>query len=167
MNADALELVEIIRKEVVVFESLLEKLTEERSALVSQDLEGLQGALSTQASLVERSRELETARVAASDKLAETLGATEDTVTLRQLIEKVQGPEAATLAEVREQLLALKDKIECVNQHNTLLVKQSMKYVDKNIQILTGEGPASGVYGQSGKVAPKSGSPRAVLNQVI
>ena len=66
--------------------------------------------------------------------------------------------------EIRGALIDLQIKIQKVNRQNTLLIKQSMKYVDKSLQILAGDGPETGVYAQSGKVS-KSG--RTVLNEVV
>ena len=56
------------------------------------------------------------------------------------------------------------EKIQTTNKQNSLLIKQSMKYLDKSLQILTGDGSETGVYAQTGKVS-KSG--RTVLNQVV
>ena len=66
---------------------------------------------------------------------------------------------------MRETLLGIHDRIQAANSQNALLIKQSMKYVDKTLHILTGDGPETGTYAQSGKVAKQNN--RAVLNRVI
>ena len=65
---------------------------------------------------------------------------------------------------MRETLIAMHEKIQTANRQNSLLIKQSMKYVDKSLRILTGDGPETGVYAQSGKVSKTS---RTVLNRVV
>jgi len=165
MKPKILELVEIIQLEVGAFEALLETLTREQVGLVTQDIGVVEEAVATQQTLVERARALEAARVKVVERLSEGQEIDPEAVTLRALIERVADPEAQQLREMREQLLALQEDIRRVNQHNSALVKQSMKYVDKSLQILTGSGPSTGVYGQSGKVDAKS-VPRTVMNQV-
>lgn len=165
MNADVLELVEIIQLEVGAFEALLETLTQEQVALVTQDLSGIEEAVTNQQTLVERARALESARIKVVERLKVSDDKAPESVTLRDLIERIESPQAQKLREMREQLLTIQEEIRRVNQHNSALVKQSMKYVDKSLQILTSAGPSPGVYGQSGKVATKS-VPRAVLNHV-
>ncbi len=160
-----LELVEIIQLEVGAFEALLKTLTQEQVALVKQNVHAIEEAVTTQQTLVERARALETARIQVIERLAGPTDTSPESVTLRQLIDRIEDPQAQKLRELREQLLTLQEDIRRVNQHNSALVKQSMKYVDKTLNILTGEGPATGVYGQSGKVASKSTS-RAVVNHV-
>lgn len=165
MNADVLELVEIVQLEIGAFEALLETLTQEQVALVTQDLSGVEEAVTNQQALVERARSLEAARINVVERLRTLDDGAPGTVTLKELIDRIENPQAQKLREMREQLLTLQAEIRRVNRHNSALVKQSMKYVDKTLQILTGAGRAPGVYGQSGKVASRSVT-RAVLNRV-
>ena len=71
------------------------------------------------------------------------------------------------LGEIRAELIDLQKKIQKVNRQNTLLIKQSMKYVDKTLQILSGSGNSGGVYEQSGKVENTPSPLTGIVDQVI
>ena len=101
-------------------------------------------------------------------RLGATLAEDADSLTLRRLIERVQGPHAERLKEMREMLIALQQKIQKVNRHNALLIKQSMRYVDRSLQILSGNGSASGgTYAGSGRMETSTKPVCGVLNRIV
>lgn len=159
------QLVEIVQKEVETFQALLDTMAREQQALVSQDVEAIEATVQAQRELAEQAGALERARTRIVNDLSHELGETGDDLTLKHLIERIQGPQSDRLSEMRETLIAIHERIQTANRHNALLIKQSMKYVDKSLQILTGEGPETGVYAQSGKVSKPNA--RGVLNRVV
>jgi len=168
LDALIMQLVDIIRREVDAFQSLLESLEHERDALVHHEIQALAAASAAQQALTAASAQLEAERVQVVKRLSAVLQEDADSLTLKRLIERVRGAHSDRLREMRETLIALQQKIRKANRHNAMLIKQSMKYVDKSLQILTGNGSASGgVYVQSGRLETSSSPMRGVLNQVI
>ncbi|MCZ6634537.1 MAG: flagellar export chaperone FlgN, partial [bacterium] len=99
---------------------------------------------------------------------AEILQESPDELSLLRLSEGGQEQVASKLQGFRETLVELQGQIRKANRENTLLIKQSLKYVDKSLQILGGSGPAAGVYESSGRVEnPTSSSLSGVVNQVV
>ena len=165
MDSTMLQLVEIVQKEVDTFQALLDSIENEQKALVTQDLTEIEKVVAAQQELAVIAAASERARAQLVTELSRDLGVTASDLTLKRLIDRIQGPHSQRLGEMRERVIAMHEKIQTANRQNALLIKQSMKYVDKSRQILTGDGPDTGVYAESGKVAKTEG--RAVLNQVV
>lgn len=168
MDALIMQLVDVIRREVDAFQSLLESLEHERDALVHHEVHALAEASAAQQALTAASAQLEAERVRIVKRLSAVLREDADSLTLKRLIERVGGAHSDRLREMRETLMDLQQKIQKANRHNALLIKQSMKYVDKSLQILTGNGSASGgVYVQSGRLETSPSPVRGMLNQIV
>ena len=164
VDSTMLQLVELVQKEVDTFRALLDSMEIEQKALISQDVPEIEKAIGLQRDLATNAGALERARVKLVGEISRELGETAKDLTLKRLIDRIEGPHSQQLSKMRETLLSMHEKIQTANKQNSLLIKQSMKYVDKSLQIMTGDGPATGVYAESGKVS-KSG--RTVLNQVV
>ena len=167
MDALIVRLIEVTQKEVVTFQRLLEALEREQQALMHQNTDALATAVREQQGLTEAAAGLEKDRVEIVDRLAVALQEDRDALTLKRLVERIQGPQAEQLGEIRGALIDLQIKIQKVNRQNTLLIKQSMKYVDKTLQILSGSGNSGGVYEQSGKVENTPSPLTGIVDQVV
>ena len=165
VDSTMLQLVEIVQKEVDTFQALLDLMVNEQKALVTQDITEIEKVVAGQRELAVNAAAFERARIQLVTELSQDLGVTASDLTLKRLIDRIQGPHSQRLGEMRETLIAMHEKIQTANRQNALLIKQSMKYIDKSRQILTGDGPDPGVYAESGKVTKTNG--RAVLNQVV
>ena len=164
MDSTMLQLVELVQKEVEMFQALLDLMESEQKALIVQDVAEIEKTVSSQREVAVNAVALERARTKLVAELSQELGETASELTLKSLIDRIEGEHSNHLGEMRETLIAMHEKIQNANKQNALLIKQSMKYVDKSLQILAGDGPETGVYAQSGKI-PKSG--RTVLNEVV
>ena len=164
VNSTMLQLVELVQKEVETFQALLESMESEQKALIAQDVAEIEKTVISQRELAVNAAALERARTKLVAELSQELGETASDFTLKRLIDRIEGEHSKHLGEMRETLIEMHEKIQHANKQNALLIKQSMKYVDKSLQILAGDGPETGVYAQSGKVS-KSG--RTVLNEVV
>lgn len=164
VDSTMLQLVELVQKEVETFQELLDSMKIEQRALVTQDVPEIEKAIVLQRDLAINAGALERARQKLVGEISRELGETASDLTLKHLISRIDGPHSQRLGEMRETLLSMYEKMQTANRQNNLLIKQSMKYVDRSLQILTGDGPETGVYAQSGKVS-KSG--RTSLNQVV
>ena len=64
-------------------------------------------------------------------------------------------------------LIDVHERIQHANRHNGLLIRQSMKYVDRTLQILSGDDAPTGVYAGSGKLATRNSAGQAVVDRVV
>ena len=161
------ELTDIIQQEIDLFTELLETLEEEQRALVTHEVDRVESLTLKKHELAEQSGKLEAVRTAIVERLASSLEEDAESLTLRKLVDHLRGPEAGRLREMRETLISVHERIRRANRQNSVLIRQSMKYIDKSLQILSGgEGP-TGVYQQTGKIEGGSTANKGAVNQVV
>jgi len=157
-----IELVDTIDAEIRVFQQLLDTLTDEQQALLRHEPQALEAAVEVQQSLTKMAAELEAQRSDVVDRLSAEMDEDRASLTLKRLVDRVQGPQADSLREMRETLLDLQDRIQRANRHNAVLIRQSMKYVEKSLHLLTGATSSStGAYAPTGKAT--GGSPKQTM----
>ena len=167
MEALMAELAQIVEKEVLTFQRLLESLTLEQKALIQHDIASIEAAVAEQQKLTQHAALLEKGRVRLVKQLAVLLGENSADLTLKRLLERVEGPQADLLCGLRQSLIEIHEQLRQENRNNTLLLRQSMKYVDKSLQLLTGGPGSTGVYAQSGKMDSRPSVKQAMVNQVV
>ena len=167
MEALIVQLVDVVQKEVGALQRLLEFLEQVQQVLVQHDVERLGELVIEQQALVDETARLERQRAEVVDQLAPSLQDEAKSLTLKKLIDRLQGPHSDRLSEMRQTLIELHDRIQKANRNNGLLIKQSMKYVDKSLQILTGGANGGGVYVRSGKLEGRSSDLQGVVNRVV
>ena len=167
MNDHIIYLGALLEKEIATFHLLLASLEAEKQALVQHDITTLDDLVETQKVLTLRAAAQEKDRMKIIRQMASFFFEDPETLTLRRLIELVDAPFAEPLQVLREELLDLQEHLCKANRHNALLLRQSMKYVDKSLQILTGAGPSGNVYGRPGKTPQNAPVLQGVVNQVV
>jgi flagellar biosynthesis/type III secretory pathway chaperone len=160
------ELMDVVQQEVRVFQQILESVEQEQDALVHHEIEPIRTAVQTQNELTARAAALEKIRMGIVARLSGQLEEDPAALTLKRLIARVGGPEAELLRGMREALIDAHERIQRANRHNALLIRQSMKYVDKTLHILSGDDSSVGVYAGSGKLETRKSTGQAVMNQV-
>ena len=108
--------------------------------------------------------QIEARRVQLVNELALRLDLQSDNVSLSRLVEVLEGPHSEELANMRGQLLELNSQIRAASENNAFLIRQSLRYTDRCLDILTGQQVERRVYGQFGK-AKRSAGERSLLNQ--
>lgn len=168
MNDYFTYLIELLDKELATFRLMLSTLEAEQKALIENDIQGLDEAVETQKALAQRADTQEKARVKIIRQMAPMMQEDPKTLTLRRLIDLADVAFAERLLAQREELLDLQEKLRNTNRRNSVLIKQSMKYVDKTLRILTGGSPMGNRYARSGKAdASTANSLQGVVNQVV
>lgn len=168
MNDYFTYLIELLDKELATFRLMLTTLEAEQKALIENDIQGLDEAVETQKALAQRADTQEKARVKIIRQMASMMQEDPKTLTLRRLIDLADAAFAERLAAQREELLDLQEKLRNTNRRNSVLIKQSMKYVDKTLRILTGGSPMGNRYARSGKAdASTANALQGVVNQVV
>ena len=166
MNEELInDLAHVINEEVRTFHSLLDVLRSEQRAIVEDDIEEIERCVEAQREVAVVANELEGKRMRVVERIAEQSDMGDGNVSLGRLVQALEGPRAAELAQMREKLLELNGKIRAVSANNAFLIRQSLRYTERCLDIITGQSAAQrGVYGQFGKVRRDS-SARSFLNQ--
>ena len=165
MNEELInDLAHVINEEVRTFHSLLDVLRSEQRAIVEDDIEEIERCVEAQREVAVIAHELEGKRMRVVERIAEQSDMGDGNVSLGRLVQALEGPRAAELAQMREKLLELNGKIRAVSANNAFLIRQSLRYTERCLDIITGQSAAQrGVYGQFGKVRRDS-SARSFLN---
>ena len=168
MNEELInDLAHVINEEVRTFHSLLDVLRSEQRAIVEDDIEEIERCVEAQREVAVVAHELEGKRMRVVERIAEQSDMGDGNVSLGRLVQALEGPRAAELAQMREKLLELNGKIRAVSANNAFLIRQSLRYTERCLDIITGQSAAQrGVYGQFGKVRRDS-SARSFLNQTV
>ena len=167
MNDYYTYIIELLEKEIATMRLTLASLEAEQKALIENDIQGLDEAVETQKALTQRAATQDAARVKMIRQMASMLQEDPKTLTLRRLIDLADAPFSERLLALREEMIGLQDELRTVNRHNSVLIKQSMKYVDKSLHILTGGSPMGNRYAKSGKADATTASRQGIVNQVI
>lgn len=163
-NSNLVKLIALINGEIRTFHQLLELLQEEQKAIVDDDIESIQRSVVAQESLALHAKELEVQRIQLVAEVAKDLDLGEGNVTLAKLMDVLEGPQSEELGRMRATVMKLNQRIRETNENNAFLIRQSVRYTERCIDILAGQPIARGMYGQSGRVRGR-GSRRSVLNQ--
>ena len=167
MNSSLIiRLIEVINGEVRVFHDLFELLQSEQSAIVNDDVETIEAAAVGKQETLERAQRQEAQRQSLVIELSQGLNMAPDSVDLSSLIEAVGGKHGAELSRMRDLLLELNPKIRSINESNAFLIRQSLRYTERSLDILTGQPEQRGVYGNLGKPKKRDGS-ASVLNHTV
>lgn len=159
-------LVEVINDEIRVFHELLDTLQQEQKAIIADDLPRIEELAALKADGVARAQRLEGERLRLVRALSEALEVDPDRADLQRLIQIIDGRHAEELARMRQVLLDLNQKIRRTNDNNAFLIRQSLRYTERCIDILTGDPGDRGVYGKFGKNMKRARG-NSVLNRTV
>ena len=157
------KLIETINAEIRLFHELLNLLKQEQAAIVEDDLEGLDASVAQQHQIAAEAQLLEAERIHVVEELSNGLNMEQGNRTLSRLIGVLESEQSEELAHMRKTLLDLNEKIRATNENNAFLVRQSMRYTERCLDILSGQPAGQNVYGQFGKA--RKSNLRSVLNR--
>ncbi|MEE2657233.1 MAG: flagellar protein FlgN [Candidatus Latescibacterota bacterium] len=158
------DLVRVINDEIRVFHELLDTLEQEQKAIVADDLAGIDSAAVAKTEQATRAKVLESERVMLICELSESLEMDAKGADLQKLICAMDGPHSKELTRMREVLLDLNQRIRKTNENNSFLIRQSLRYTERCLDILTGDPGARGLYGKFGHHARRRHG-RSILNR--
>ena len=161
-----LRLIEIINAEIRSFHRLLELLKAEQAAIVEDDIEGIEACVEQQQEVATQTQMLEAERLKIVEEISLDLNMEAENVSLNRLISVVEGDRGEELARMRGVLLELNDSIRQANENNAFLIRQSMRYSDRCLDILTGQPVGQNMYGQFGKMRKRNYG-TTVLNRTV
>ena len=160
--SDLRTVIATLTREVDLLRRLCSVLEDEQATLVAGDVGRLKANVESQISLVREIAQIEEERRALVGAGGRAGG---PPVKLAALMEIAPEEEAASLGSIRDALRDVVEALGRVNTHNSLLIKQSMGYIDKTLKMVAGEDTASAVYTPTGEIKCPTG--QIVLNRTI
>ncbi|MFA6110345.1 MAG: flagellar protein FlgN [Candidatus Latescibacterota bacterium] len=158
------ELVEIINEEVRLFNDLLGLLRREQKAIVEDDLATIEETVAAQQEMARQAHALESRRVRVVEELSQRLHLGPGGSSLGRLVAVLEKEQGEELGRMRETLLELNHRIRATSDNNAFLIRQSMRYTERCLDILTGQPLGRGMYGKFGRLRRGAGQ-RSVVNQ--
>lgn len=131
-------LMKVLENEVGIYTDLLHIVEKTQQALTKNNLEELNKMLDSQQLLIVKAAKLEEIRRQQQEQVAKFLAMPLEELTLSKIIEKAPEAYRQGLADLQQTLLDLVDKINSTNRHNEELIKDSLKYIDYTMELITG-----------------------------
>lgn len=130
------QLIDIISREALLFESFLELLEQQKSALVANNLPELNRLTRLQQEALAQSRTLddERARAVAAIKAERQF---DGDLTVSRIIALANSEQATRLTELRELLLGLNERILEVRNTNAFLINESRELIARTMTMLS------------------------------
>lgn len=130
------QLIDIIGREATCFESFLRLLTEQKRALVANDIGELNRLTHLQQQILRESHDLNTRREDVIKRIESDHSLSED-LTISRLIAMADSEQAGRLRQLRDLLLTLNDQILEVRNTNALLINQSRDMIARTMAMLS------------------------------
>ena len=151
------DLISIIASEIEAFEQLLKTLHKKQRAIVEGQTERLNKYVQSENKLANKTKSIETERLAKTKELAKNLSLDDLNPRLSKIIEEVEGTYAQRLREQRDLLKSLVEKIQTLNKSNQFLLNYSLKFIEKSMKILLGGSDKVSIYQKDGKLQERVG----------
>lgn len=146
------QLVDIIERQSVCYDGLLDLFREERDAIVKSDIDRLNAVIQEKEQQLEIIGRTEQQRIRVVNSLAAALGQKPKHLTLRRLAELVQEPFASELNDLGKQYTERFEKVQSESATNRSLCLHALAFVNGSLKLL-GQLAADGpVYKSTGQV---------------
>jgi flagellar biosynthesis/type III secretory pathway chaperone len=162
--ADLRAVIGTLAREVDLLWRLCSVLEAEQQALIKGDVEHLGEHVELQMALIKEVAALEEERRALAGDPGPA-GGDGKPMKLEALLDGAPDEEAASLNTIRTALREVVDALGRVNANNSMLIKQSLSYIDRALTMAAGEDTASTVYTPNGDVKCPTG--QIVLNRTV
>ncbi|MBU1320579.1 MAG: flagellar protein FlgN, partial [candidate division Zixibacteria bacterium] len=123
------KLTDIVSREVLQFELVLQLMADQQNYLVANDLENLNRVVKEQEEAILKVRELEKSRLLIIDEISDVTDDDSENLTLTQIAKKLALPQAEKLQRLQKTLLDLHEKITRARSRNEFLIKKSMEHI--------------------------------------
>lgn len=139
------KLVSLIREEEETLQQFLDCLSQQKESIVSNKFDQFDKTVQLQERLIQRIRELESGRVEVVGSIARLAGTDAD-LTITRLIEMNLGESSEELRLLKKTLAGLIEKIKKANKVNQYLIKRSLTFIQRNIDMFIDESDVSEMY---------------------
>ena len=151
-------LLEILNKELTIYEGILKLSKEKTDAIVAGKISEIERITKLEQSIILKLGKLEREREGIVESLADGLDMKAADITLTDIINIMPEAESKKFKDFQDKFTKLLEDLRETNMLNSKLIQNSLEYIDFSINILTGAG-AEGNYsnlGGSGEVLKKN-----------
>lgn len=152
MNNLVSELTAVISKEAQLYADMLTISDKKTEIIVAGRVSELEEMVKTEEMLVLNISKYEFAREDIVEKIAAQLKVSSDTLTVSELVAKLDAEQAKELDAIRKSILDIIDKLKDKNEVNSKLIKNSLEFINFSINILSNVENESNNYGSTGQV---------------
>jgi flagellar biosynthesis/type III secretory pathway chaperone len=129
---------ETLRQETGVYRRYLETAEDDRQCIMHARLDGLEKNTRAKEEFVAMLEEYEEKRLLLTAELADRLKLPAASVKLAQIAEYLDPEERTELLNLRQELFNLLDRVKHANRVNEMIVKGSLTYLEKTINLFAG-----------------------------
>lgn len=151
-----LELIELLKQELGLYESLLQILQDEKASLVKRSSEEMYALVNKKETVISRIKIIDDATQDCMKRLAKEKGLNPQDVTLSNIITHATTPYSAILNGYQSKLSAIANSIKELNEINGRVINTSLENVKKSLSFLRGVANSLETYKPSGKLSPIS-----------
>lgn len=145
------KLVILLNQILQIYQALLQLSRKKREILVAANPQELEQLTKQEEMLIIEAGKLETLRVSLTRELATALGMTPDDTALAVLLERADSQTANKLKTISQTFAEVTDELVMLNELNEKLIRQSLNYINYNINILS-HSTAEPTYAAKGQV---------------
>ena len=142
----------ILEQETDLYRALLAAIEDEKRAVIASNLVQLNETTKVKENLLLKLRILDEQRSNILRELAEALGETQESLSLRKLSQMVEAPHALRLERCRTRLISLIANIQAANHRNRDLFAHSLELVKGSMNLLNNLMASSPVYYRTGDI---------------
>lgn len=151
-----LELIELLKQELGLYESLLQILQDEKASLVKRSATEIYSLINKKEIMVTKIKAAETATADCIKRLAKGKGLNLREVTLSTIVNSEVEPYSTMLKECQSKLISLANGIKELNEINGRAINMSIENIRRSLNFLRGFNNSSETYKPSGRLASQS-----------
>ncbi len=142
------ELISAIEKQLGFYEDLLGLSLEKKTVIIENDTKTLEKITYLETIICNKIQKLDHTRLVLMRDIRSVLNVTDPTFTIAQLIEKLEGQkEQEDLKKLSERVEKTLHELKAVNDHNQVLINNSLTYIDYSMNLIRGAVEKSGAEG--------------------
>ncbi|MEN6565538.1 MAG: flagellar protein FlgN [Veillonellales bacterium] len=154
----------ILNEMLEFYQTLLAVSREKRAVLVSGKTRELEAVTKEEEILILQAGKLENRREKIIVEIAAGYGLNTEEITFAKIKELADETDAAQLEQLAKSLEAVVAEIKQLNQVNTKLIQQSLRFIQYNINILT-QNTSGPTYEPQGKTTEQTGQGRNLFDR--
>lgn len=164
MKKELASLTETLGQEVSLYTDMLSLVERTQQALVNNNIDELSKLLDSKQMLISQAAKFEEGRQQQLEQIIKLLKLDNEgqEVNLTTLIAQVPAEFAEQLTKIQQNLQSLVDKINQQNKQNEILIKDSLKFIDYSMELMTG-GSDNQTYDRQQSGVEKKGKGKSVI----
>ena len=164
MKKELASLTDTLGQEVSLYTDMLSLVERTQQALVNNNIDELSKLLDSKQMLISQAAKFEEGRQQQLEQIIKLLKLDNEgqEVNLTTLIAQVPAEFAEQLTKIQQNLQSLVDKINQQNKQNEILIKDSLKFIDYSMELMTG-GSDNQTYDRQQSGVEKKGKGKSVI----